>query len=1546
MASSLAAQLAQGASLNSAFLLSATKHRHYGHSYLFEPTEAANHDLASVYAIGQNGFIALCSLDTELEPLGRNLFSPASRNVDRTTLPPEQHQALQSSIAAFMRRLSQYILDAPTAKVIEWLVRRFRVNEFDVDLVLECFLPFHESPQFAKMHSILTIRADSTWSFLKPSHKIVHGLPRSVLLTQMTKDRDLARFVLNMLSQAVASSAVHRTLVNFHTSVAIEYISRLPAADEGILAAFLPSIIQPMSSDGANREITLSAFVILAALAQSVRLSSKALKAIIQAIVHVSERVSTLELLTVVIALSFDSLDSSSESLEATDFLSGILFGINQRKPQAFRAAASEHSTGMEDEEKTKFDKLVADIALGLSAVGIQGRSLAITSDDVQARLSGLRELFGSIHAEDAGAMVADDVQAKLMACLRDSDETVLSLAYSEPALLLQSIPKEDLLPAILSAASAPSASRHIISLHLKFLADDFAKRYPDERLRIFQDAFVPNLLFTKSRAKQTSTVWKLLIGTDETSAMSDIGILSGCSELLQPNLDAAAMAEMNLKLSSKLAENAIYLEKTESHSDFFLAKLTDDDPYLRSFAFLVVRAFLERASGDLQLEFACRVVESLGLTDLEGFSSVLKDARSLGEFIQYESISGPIVSKASSSSTLRRLQASVIALLPGISRPSSVQVEWLKHDSKGKPEVHPYVKLTRAVYALANSCSSLHSLPTNLLRALFLGLKDETLLFLAGVWTEDLSITSSSREHLRRIALSHAAAFIQAQASSEGSDFVDFQVIIPALLVALGLHDKASRQSAVECLKHLMEMQREQRTSLYAIESIYADRSSDVQILSTADCNKYLRALTEKGDSFVADGEYLPIFHREYFSLPKQSQHQQRIICFLLSHAVSWRDFSSTLQLLSSVKAVSEKAKLPFVLSLVEDALSFKKSETLSVVDERRQAEYFSVLLSSFDKASAPILNAQASQGWAVFKRLIDCCTDAGVQDYIRVLPVEQLRTHLFRFLSQERKVEVTCQLLKLLTEDTQNTDYGRIKQTLSSLLSEVEAVVGLLPVLAESLNPEGPERTTKRAKMEESNPGSELVQPLQSFRLVAEALASSNLSPEPEVISCIFGALRGLCDIRESAISSVEYILQMMLTALDKTISMEIDGPIPPGVMRIDVLIDLIRASGNPQLFQQALLIISGIARIDPESVIQSVMPVFTFMGSNVFHRDDSFSFRVVQKTIEGIVPVMVKTLKKQHETRLDLLVLETSCEYSQTRPSMFLGIVVLCPRSFLAPMVMLLVDRSANRVVRQVEDDVSQTLSLPLAIFARHPHELRLDALVEILEECQRLGRKIDDPVNSDVSSFLQLSLDDHSPSPSVATKKQIMALIVFVGFGIHAFGDHPRYKPPSSGTNTRIQQLLTLMVRVANVKSETMPLASEEIGKEARRSLLKALTVIPAADFVQSVATLLRVDDAKVQAGAIDLFTERIPLIAPATRAAISPTVLEVLQRLKDIVSSPTELPIAIALRAINAIAVTMEESESSLMSSTFEVVLQEAKRVEARQDAVIVLTNLT
>lgn len=52
---------------------------------------------------------------------------------------------------------------------------------------------------------------------------------------------------------------------------------------------------------------------------------------------------------------------------------------------------------------------------------------------------------------------------------------------------------------------------------------------------------------------------------------------------------------------------------------------------------------------------------------------------------------------------------------------------------------------------------------------------------------------------------------------------------------------------------------------------------------------------------------------------------------------------------------------------------------------------------------------------------------------------------------------------------------------------------------------------------------------------------------------------------------------------------------------------------AAGNPQTFHQALLLMATLARLAPESVLRNVMPVFTFMGSNVFRRDDTYIFGV---------------------------------------------------------------------------------------------------------------------------------------------------------------------------------------------------------------------------------------------------------------------------------------------------------------------------------------------
>ena len=122
---SLAAQLAQSVSLNKGLLVDRSR-RKPRESYLFTGKEADNHDLDSLHALGINGLIQLSSLNPQLRTFEDRLFSDQARSTDRTLLSTELNEQLNKNIAALLSLLGPYLLESPTNKVLEWLVRRFR----------------------------------------------------------------------------------------------------------------------------------------------------------------------------------------------------------------------------------------------------------------------------------------------------------------------------------------------------------------------------------------------------------------------------------------------------------------------------------------------------------------------------------------------------------------------------------------------------------------------------------------------------------------------------------------------------------------------------------------------------------------------------------------------------------------------------------------------------------------------------------------------------------------------------------------------------------------------------------------------------------------------------------------------------------------------------------------------------------------------------------------------------------------------------------------------------------------------------------------------------------------------------------------------------------------------------------------------------------------------------------------------------------------------------------------------------------------------------
>lgn len=125
MSSSLAVQLAQNASLNSALLTDRARKRTTD-SYLFAQKDADVYDFESILSLATNALLQLSSLNPDFGVYENTLFSRASRNTDRTLLSKDANKQLDKAIGTFLAMLSPYIMDAPAGKVLEWLVRRYR----------------------------------------------------------------------------------------------------------------------------------------------------------------------------------------------------------------------------------------------------------------------------------------------------------------------------------------------------------------------------------------------------------------------------------------------------------------------------------------------------------------------------------------------------------------------------------------------------------------------------------------------------------------------------------------------------------------------------------------------------------------------------------------------------------------------------------------------------------------------------------------------------------------------------------------------------------------------------------------------------------------------------------------------------------------------------------------------------------------------------------------------------------------------------------------------------------------------------------------------------------------------------------------------------------------------------------------------------------------------------------------------------------------------------------------------------------------------------
>ncbi|KAI0406703.1 armadillo-type protein [Xylaria palmicola] len=225
MATALAAQLAQiAANSKSSLDVKAQKAAH-SKSLIFEPRAAAVQNLQTLYGICREGFDELCQLDSRFIPFATTIFSEQSQDEDRAQMTAAENTELDKRIDAFLRLAGARLRLMPTIKAIEWLVRRFRIHEYNTATLLSTFLPYHTIPAFVTLLSILPSDLPPVYRFLDPYVKSLTPPPRAVLVHRAIHHPDFLTTLSTYTLDTCRAQQQYPAMISFWAGIMTEAVN-------------------------------------------------------------------------------------------------------------------------------------------------------------------------------------------------------------------------------------------------------------------------------------------------------------------------------------------------------------------------------------------------------------------------------------------------------------------------------------------------------------------------------------------------------------------------------------------------------------------------------------------------------------------------------------------------------------------------------------------------------------------------------------------------------------------------------------------------------------------------------------------------------------------------------------------------------------------------------------------------------------------------------------------------------------------------------------------------------------------------------------------------------------------------------------------------------------------------------------------------------------------------------------------------------------------------------------------------------------------------
>jgi U3 small nucleolar RNA-associated protein 10 len=261
-------------------------------SLLFKPSEAAHMGVDVIHQVACNGLLELQRLDERLVPYTKTLFNDASKSIHRDTLDSAAEAKLNTALQVFLSLLSPYILLRPTHKVLEYLVRVYRVNELNKDDLLHAALPYHTTRIFGMLAKLCLgryasgmARAEPYWAVLGNARKKGTPVGRATLVTYCATAPGIVmlRAVAENINRASVLNIESKTHIGFYAALVTEVIETMGTPSDPLLQQVLPYVATGLQQTS-QPEYVAASLVIAAQIAAAAQLTAPVQKALIEAV--------------------------------------------------------------------------------------------------------------------------------------------------------------------------------------------------------------------------------------------------------------------------------------------------------------------------------------------------------------------------------------------------------------------------------------------------------------------------------------------------------------------------------------------------------------------------------------------------------------------------------------------------------------------------------------------------------------------------------------------------------------------------------------------------------------------------------------------------------------------------------------------------------------------------------------------------------------------------------------------------------------------------------------------------------------------------------------------------------------------------------------------------------------------------------------------------------------------------------------------------------------------------------------------------------------